>query len=265
MDYELDNRIALVTGAGRGNGRAIANLLGENGATVIVNDIEQEPASETAEAVRNAGGQATVITADVSDEAEVQAMFEEAEDQFGAVDLLVNNAGIGEGDRFRNKPGMEVWKRNMEVNLYSAIHCCTHALDGMLGQGYGKIVNVTSIHTKNGIGMSPQYDVSKFGVLGLTKTLALELGRDGIRVNAVAPGWVETRMTEGFDPQTRDQITELNPLGRFADPTEIAHAVAFLCSPASDYINGHELRVDGGQQPIDNWKHRYEDSETETE
>jgi 3-oxoacyl-[acyl-carrier protein] reductase len=265
MNYDVDDRVALVTGAGRGNGRAIAKLLGANGARVVVNDIDETAATETAEEIHDAGGQATGIGADVSDEAEVEAMFETATDRFDSVDLLVNNAGIGEGDRFRNKPQVDVWRRNLEVNLFSAVHCCTHALDGMLEQEYGKIVNVTSIHTKNGIGMSPQYDVSKFGLLGLTKTLALELGRDGIRVNAVAPGWVETRMTEGFDPQTREQITELNPLGRFADPTEIAHAVAFLCSPASDYVNGHELRVDGGQQPIDSWKHRYDTAENETE
>lgn len=259
MQYDVANRTALVTGAGRGNGREIAKMLADSGADVIVNDVDEKPATKTAKEIRDMSGDATVVTANVSDEAEVQAMFEEAEEQFGTVDILVNNAGIGKGDRFRNKPDMAIWRKNLEVNLYSAIHCCTHALNGMLKQGYGKIVNITSIHTKNGIGMSPQYDVSKFGVLGLTKTLALELARDGIRVNAVAPGWVETRMTETFDPQTREEISNLNPLGRFAQSEEVAHAVAFLCSPASDYINGHELRVDGGQQPIDSWKHRYDD------
>jgi 3-oxoacyl-[acyl-carrier protein] reductase len=106
--------------------------------------------------------------------------------------------------------------------------------------------------------MSPQYDVAKFSLLGLTKSLALELGREGVRVNAVAPGWVNTRLTEGFDPETREQIVDRNPLGRFADAEEIAEAIAFLCAPASDYVNGHELRVDGGQVPIDSWKHRYD-------
>jgi 3-oxoacyl-[acyl-carrier protein] reductase len=125
----------------------------------------------------------------------------------------------------------------------------------MVDRGYGKIINITSIHTKNAVGMSPEYDVGKFSLLGLTKSLALELGREGVRVNAVAPGWVNTRMTEGFSERTHEQIRDLNPLGRYAEPEEIAHAVHFLASPASDYVNGHELRVDGGQVPIDSWKH----------
>ncbi len=124
----------------------------------------------------------------------------------------------------------------------------------MVERGYGKIVNVTSIHTKNGVGMSPAYDVGKFSLLGLTKSLALELGREGVRVNAVAPGWVNTRMTEEFSDAVREQILDNNPLGRFADPEDVAEATTFLASPASDYINGHELRVDGGQVPIDSWR-----------
>lgn len=261
MEYDLDGRTALVTGAGRGNGREIAKTLADSGADIVVNDLNETPALRTTQEIEDQDDRAITITADVSDEAAVEAMFEKAATEFGSIDILVNNAGIGEGDRFRNEPDIDVWKQNIAVNLYSAIHCCKHALDGMLEQEYGKIVNITSIHTKNGIGMSPQYDVSKFGVLGLTKTLALELARDGIRVNAVAPGWTETRMTESFDSRTREQIVDQNPVGRFADATEIGHAVAFLCSPASDYINGHELRVDGGQQPIDSWKYRYDTPE----
>jgi 3-oxoacyl-[acyl-carrier protein] reductase len=260
MQVELADRTALVTGAGRGNGRAIAERLAANGASVVVNDRDPEPMVETVERIEDAGGAALGVPADVTDEDEVEAMVAEAAEELDTVDVLVNNAGIGRGDRFRNKPPLDLFEVNLDVNLKGAIRCTRHVLDGMLEQGYGKVVNVTSIHTKNGVGMSPQYDVSKFAALGLTKTLALELGRDGIRVNAVAPGWVETRMTADFDPATREQITDLNPLGRFAQSEEIAEAVCFLAAPASDYVNGQELRVDGGQVPIDNWKHRYEDA-----
>jgi 3-oxoacyl-[acyl-carrier protein] reductase len=254
MEYDLADRTALVTGAGRGNGEQIAKLLAANGASVVINDLDREPAVETVEDIEADGGEATAIAADISDTQAVDEMFETAEDRFGAVDTLVNNAGVGKVQKFTEKPDDTLLDLNLDTHLKGAYHCTRAALDGMMEQGYGNVVNITSIHTKNGIGMSPQYDIGKFSLLGLTKTLALELGREGIRVNAVAPGWVETRMTETFDERTRDQIIDLNPLERFAEPEEIAHAVAFLVSPAADYINGHELRVDGGQQTIDNYK-----------
>ncbi|MWG33820.1 SDR family NAD(P)-dependent oxidoreductase [Halomarina oriensis] len=260
MQTDLSDSVALVTGAGRGNGRAIAERLATNGASVVVNDLDSGPAEETVERIDERSGEAIGIACDVSDESAVQAMVERGTDQFGTIDIVVNNAGVGQGDRFRNEPDDTFWNLNLDTHLRGAIYCTKHALDGMVEQGYGKVVNITSIHTKNGVGMSPQYDVAKFALLGLTKTLALELGRDGIRVNAVAPGWTDTRMTADFEAATREQILDLNPLGRFARSAEIADAVQFLCAPASDYVNGHELRVDGGQQPIDNWKHRYGDA-----
>jgi len=260
VKLDLDDTLALVTGAGRGNGRETAIKLAGSGASVAVNDIESGPADETAEIIREAGSEAHPVVADVSDEAEVEAMFDEVEETLGTVDALVNNAGIAQGDRFLHKPDGPSFQRILDVHLFGSINCTRAAIDGMVEQGYGKVVNLTSIHTKNGIGMSPQYDVAKFGLLGLTKTLALDLGREGIRVNAVAPGFVNTRLTEGFEPETREHILDQNPLRRFAEPEEIANTIAFLCSPASDYINGHELRVDGGQAPIDSWKHRYDDA-----
>jgi 3-oxoacyl-[acyl-carrier protein] reductase len=197
MDLDLSDRTALVTGAGRGNGRATARSLADHGASVVVNDLDEAAAEETRERIQEAGGEVIAVPADVSDRDEVAAMVE---------------------------------------------------------HGYGKVVNVTSIHTAGGVGMSSQYVVGKYALLGLTKSLAKELGREGVRVNAVAPGWVDTRMTEGFTEAVREQITELNPLGRFARPEDVADAITFLAAPASDYVNGHELRVDGGQAPIDSWR-----------
>jgi 3-oxoacyl-[acyl-carrier protein] reductase len=255
MEYELQNRTALVTGAGRGNGKAIATELAESGADVLVNDIDQDVAEETANDLRERGADAIGVAADVSDDAEVEAMVETAADELGTVDIVVNNAGVVEVEKFQDEPDDDIWQFQLDVHLYGAIHCTKHALDGMLEQGDGRVINITSIHTKNGIGLSPQYDVAKFALLGLTKTLALELGPEGITVNAVAPGWVNTRNTEVYTDRTREQITDLNPMGRFAEPEEIGHAVAFLASPGAAYVNGHEFRVDGGQQPIDRWKY----------
>ena len=255
MDLDITDRVALVTGAGRGNGKAIATELAANGATVVVNDLEETPATETAEEIREAGGDAIALTADVSDEDAVKAMVEEAVEAVGTIDILVNNAGVGQAGPFLSREDNDRFQLNLDTHLWGSIHCTDAVVDDMLEQGYGKIVNITSIHTKNGVGMSPEYDVGKYSLLGLTKSLALELGREGVRVNAVAPGWVDTRMVEGFSEETVEQIVDLNPLERFAEPEEIADAVMFLASPASDYVNGHELRVDGGQVPIDSWKY----------
>ncbi|SFR91297.1 3-oxoacyl-[acyl-carrier-protein] reductase [Halomicrobium zhouii] len=255
MDIDVSDRVALVTGAGRGNGKAIAEELAANGATVVVNDLEDGPAQSTAESIRDAGGEAIALTADVSDKEAVESMVAEAVDEVGTIDVLVNNAGVGQSGPFLSRDSDELFELNLDTHLWGSIHCTEAVVDGMVEQGYGKIVNITSIHTKNGVGMSPEYDVGKFSLLGLTKSLALELGREGVRVNAVAPGWVDTRMTDGFSEKTTEQIVDLNPLDRFAQPEEIADAVMFLAAPASDYVNGHELRVDGGQVPIDSWKH----------
>lgn len=254
MKVDLTDSVAIVTGAGRGNGRAIARALAENGAAVVVNDIDEGPAETTAQLIREEGGKAHAIAADVSDESAVKDMVTEAEETFGTVSILVNNAGVSDAEAFVSKPDDELWELNLDTNLWGAIYCSKHTFEGMIEEEYGKIINITSIHTKGGVGFSPQYDVGKYSLLGFTKTMAMELGRFGIRVNAVAPGHTNTRMTEDFSEARREQITDLNPLGRFAESEEIADAVAFLASPASDYINGHELRVDGGQRAIDAFK-----------
>jgi len=258
METDLSGQTALVTGAGRGNGRATALELARHGADVIVNDLDGDVAEETAADIRELGVDAVGVAADVSDEDEVEAMVEEGTSELDDVDILVNNAGVGQAGPFTGDDVEALRDRfqlNLDVHLWGSINCTLACVDPMIEQGYGKIINITSIHTKNGVGMSPEYDVGKFSLLGLTKSLALELGREGIRVNAVAPGWVDTRMTEGFTEETAQQILDLNPLGTYAQPEDIANAVTFLATPAADYINGDELRVDGGQVPIDSWKY----------
>jgi 3-oxoacyl-[acyl-carrier protein] reductase len=254
MQLDLTGRTALVTGSGRGMGKATAMELAENGADIVVNDIDDEVAEETAAEIADLGVDTVGIPADVSDEAAVQAMVETATEELGQIDILVNNAGVGDAGPFLDEQYDDTFELNLDVHLYGALNCTRAVVDGMVEEGYGKIVNFTSIHTKNGVGMSPAYDVGKYSLLGLTKSLALELGREGVRVNAVAPGWANTRMVEGFSDAVTEQIIDNNPLGRFAEPEDVAQAVAFLAAPASDYVNGHELRVDGGQVPIDSWR-----------
>jgi 3-oxoacyl-[acyl-carrier protein] reductase len=254
MDFDLTGQTALVSGAGRGMGKETAKELARNGANVAVNDLDGNVAEETADVIRDHGVDAVGLPADVSDGGEVAAMVETASEELGTVDILVNNAGVGDAGPFLDEQYDHTFDLNLDVHLHGALNCTREVVDGMVEQGYGKIINFTSIHTKNGMGMSPAYDVAKYALLGLTKSLALELGREGVRVNAVAPGWANTRLTEEFSDAVTEQILESNPLGRFAEPDEVASAVAFLASPASDYVNGHELRVDGGQVPIDSWR-----------
>lgn len=254
MQCDLEGRTALISGSGRGMGKASAKKLAESGANVVINDIDADVATETAAEIREFGVEAIGIPADVSDEAEVEAMVETATEELGPIDILVNNAGVGDAGPFLDEENDDTFDLNLDVHLYGSLNCTRAVIDGMVDQGYGKIVNITSIHTKNAVGMSPAYDVGKFSLLGLTKSLALELGREGVRVNAVAPGWVNTRMTEGFSDAVRQQILDNNPLDRLAEPEDIAEAVTFLAAPTSDYINGHELRVDGGQVSIDSWR-----------
>lgn len=254
MQFDLTDRTVLITGGGRGMGKEAATKFAQNGADVVVNDLDAEVAESTAAELRESGSDAIGICADVSDDAEVAAMVETATEELGTVDVLLNNAGVGDAGPFLDEQYDDTFELNLDVHLRGALNCTREVVDGMVEQGYGKIINTTSIHTKNAVGMSPAYDVGKFSLLGLTKSLALELGREGIRVNAVAPGWTDTRMTDEFSDAVTDQILDNNPLGRFADPEDVANAMLFLASPASDYINGHELRIDGGQVPIDSWR-----------
>lgn len=254
MQCDLTGQTALISGSGRGMGKASAKKLARNGAHVVVNDVDAAVAKKTASEIQKQGGESIGIAADVSDEVEVEAMIETVNERFGTVDILVNNAGVGDAGPFLDEENDDTFDLNLDIHLRGSVNCTRAVVDGMVEQGYGKIINITSIHTKNGVGMSPAYDVGKYSLLGLTKSLALELGRDGVRVNAVAPGWVNTRMTAEFSEAVRQQILDNNPLGRLAEPEDIAEAVTFLAAPASDYINGHELRVDGGQVPIDSWR-----------
>ena len=243
---KLEGKIALVTGGGRGIGRAICLELAARGATVIVNyNRSGAAAAEVVAQVEKAGGAAQGVQADVSDTEQVTAMFKAIVSDFGAIDILVNNAGMTRDNVIMMmKP--EDFDAVIETNLRSCWLCCKTAARTMMRKRSGSIINITSVVGIAGNGGQTNYAASKAGIIGLTKSLAKEVAARGIRVNAVAPGFVETDMTADLSDDIREKAIEAIPLGRMGATRDIAKAVAFLASDEADYITGQTLVVDGG-------------------
>jgi NAD(P)-dependent dehydrogenase (short-subunit alcohol dehydrogenase family) len=249
----LAGKTAVVTGAGAGIGEAIARLFAQAGANVVIADIVADGAERVAASIREAGGQAHTVVADVSQEDQVAAMFEQAAAAFGQLDVLVNNAAI-----FPKKPFLEVdsvfWDRLHSVNLRGTFLCLRDAIKRMKAQGTGgSIVNISSVSSMQAVVYhNATYNASKAGVNSLTKTTALEFAADGIRVNAVLPGGVPTPGAKSASATIELKGPILSPgrvpLGRMGDPDDIAMAALFFASPASRYITGQLLAVDGGFQ-----------------
>ncbi|HYT29635.1 MAG TPA: glucose 1-dehydrogenase [Actinomycetota bacterium] len=262
----LDGRVAVITGSGRGIGRATAVRFAEEGAAVVVNDVDPDPANETAEAVRGAGGRALVSTENTVNLAEAEAMMAAAAAEFGTVDIVVNNAGITRDKTIHNMDD-DVWQFVLDVNLKTAFHTTKAAMPYLresakkekMEQGqpayHRKIAFTTSTAFLLGNAGQANYTAAKGGVVGLTRTLARELGPFHINVNAVAPGFIETRLTQakqegedlGIPESMRQMALMLISLGRYGKPEDVANAHLFLASPESDYITGVILPVSGGQ------------------
>ena len=242
---ELAGKVALVTGGSRGIGAAIARRLARRGARVIVNYLEDEARVNRADAERLAAEikAAALIAADVGDDAMVLAMFDKITLDFGSLDILINNAGILR-DRTIKKMTDYEWESVLRVNLSGAFHCIHHAIP--LLRPASRIVNISSVNALVGLFGTANYASAKAGLLALTKTAARELARDGTTVNAVAPGFVATEMTRGMPAEVTQNLLKQIPLARMAGVDDIAHAVAFLCSPESGYITGQVLHVNGG-------------------
>jgi 3-oxoacyl-[acyl-carrier protein] reductase len=269
----LEGKVALVTGAGSGIGRAMAMLFAKEGARVVVNDVNGEAARATVDAMGTARGQSYAHQTDVSNSAAVRSTFEELQSRLGGLDVLVNNAGIGEtGDRREeiNQKGEaqlrelmfggwvqshwdvttslsdEEWHTMMNVHLGGTFFCTREALKMMAAKNRGSIINVSSVAGLSGIPFAPHYGAAKGGILGFTRSVALEVASRNIRVNAICPGWIETPMTQNFTPFVKMAITARIPAMRWGQPEEIAATALFLASDESAYYTGQWLSPNGG-------------------
>ncbi|UCH87965.1 MAG: 3-oxoacyl-ACP reductase FabG [Thermoplasmata archaeon] len=240
----LENKVALITGGGSGIGEAVVKLFASEGAKVVIADINIEQAEKVAGEVTGSGGEALAVKVDISNKSEVEKMVADAKEKFGKIDILINNAGINR-DAFAVKMREEQWDSVVDINLKGTFLCCQAVQSVMAEQGGGKIVNTSSIGALGNMGQA-NYAASKAGIIGLTKTLALEFARGKIYVNCIAPGATKTPMTEGIPPDIAEKIAKKIPLRRFAEPEEIAKAHLFLASSESDYITGQVIFVDGG-------------------
>ena len=241
----LKEKIALVTGAGRGIGEMIALILASEGADIVVNDIDHISAENTAQKIRSIGRKALVHTADIAVGKDVEEMFEQAKNKFGTIDILINNAGITRDNLLLNMTEKE-WDLVMDINLKGVFNCTQQAAAIMKEQNFGKIVNLTSVSAQLGNVGQVNYTASKAGVIGMTKTLAKELARFNINVNAVAPGFIDTPMTENIPDTMKKEILQSIPLGRPGTPEDVAKVVKFLCTEDSAYMTGQVISCNGG-------------------
>jgi 3-oxoacyl-[acyl-carrier protein] reductase len=241
----LAGRVALVTGAAQGIGRAIALALAEVGADIVGGDVKLEPLEAVKKEIEALGRKALALRLDVSDPASVKQAVDEALAAWGKIDILVNNAGITKDNLLlRMRP--EDWDLVLKINLDGAFHCIRTVLPGMVKQRYGRIINIASVVAQAGNAGQANYISSKAGLIGLTKAVASEVGSRNITVNAVAPGFIATAMTENLPEPVKQRMLGLIPLGRMGTDRDIACGVRFLASEEAGYITGHVLNINGG-------------------
>lgn len=244
-------KVALVTGGGSGIGRATSLALARQGASIVVADVEQRGGAETVAQIQANGGAATFVRADVTKSSDVAAMTRLAMTTYGRLDYGINNAGVSTvgGAPNLHEVDDEAWDRVIDINLNGVFRCMKHQLAAMLPQGGGVIVNVASILGLVGTTSNGAYVASKHGVVGLTRAAALSYAPQGIRINAVCPGYIHTPMTDPLFDQNAERlahITALHPLGRLGQPDEIAEMIVWLCSDAASFVTGQAFAVDGG-------------------
>jgi len=251
MAGSLEGKTALVTGGGSGIGRAASLAYAKEGARVVVADVNVEGGEETVLMIKEAGGEAILVHADVSKPKDTQAMVDQAVEAFGSLDCAFNNAGIGGGrDRLLTADYLEEdWDRVISINLKGVWLCMKAEIPQMLKQGGGAIVNTASIAGLVGLTGTIAYVAAKHGVTGLTKAAAMEYAKSGIRVNAVCPGYIQTPLVQGIFDRIegyRERVAARHPMDRLGEPEEIAQAVVWLSSDAASFVTGHNMPVDGG-------------------
>lgn len=247
MAGRLEGKVALVTGGSSGIGKATALAFAKEGAKVVVAARRIKESEETVTAIREGGGEAIFVQTDVSQATEVKGMVDAAVETYGRLDCAFNNAGVG-GTGPIHEFLEEEWDRTISINLKGVWLCLKYEIAQMLKQGRGAIVNNSSVAGLIGAANMSAYIASKHGVVGLTKSVALEVAKQGIRVNAVCPGYIHTPMIQARldDPARKERIIALEPIGRVGDPEEAAEAVVWLCSDAASFVTGHAMPVDGG-------------------
>ena len=238
-------RVALVTGASQGIGRACALALAEGGAAVALMARNEEKLAAVAKEIEAKGGQAAAFRMDVGNEDEVKAGVKSALERFGKIEILVNNAGVTK-DTLLLRMKRSDWESVIQTNLSGAFFCTQAAIGAMLKQRWGRIINISSVFGQTGQAGQANYAASKAGLIGFTMAVAREVASRNITVNAVAPGYIETAMTEGLTPEMKSKVHEMIPLGRPGTDMDVAHAVRFLASDEAGYITGHVLKVNGG-------------------
>lgn len=242
----LTGKVAIVTGGASGIGRATAVLFAREGAKVVIADYNPTGGQETLAMIKEEGGEATFIETDVSKPEDVERMVEETIKIYGRLDILFNNAGVAETAKV-TEASLKHWERVLAINLWGVFLGCKYAIPKMIESGGGSIINTASIAAEVGFNETAAYVASKHGVVGLTKTIALDYAADGIRANTVCPGVIRTPMVmEGLDEAAREYVVSFHPLGRMGEPEEVAEAVLFLASERSSFITGTCLFVDGG-------------------
>jgi 3-oxoacyl-[acyl-carrier protein] reductase len=241
----VTGRVALITGASQGIGRACALALAEGGAAIALAARNQEKLTQVAHEIESKGGQAAIFPMDVGNEEEVKAAVKSGVERFGKIDILVNNAGVTK-DTLLMRMKRGDWDSVIQTNLSGAFYCTQAVIGSMLKQRWGRIINITSVFGQTGQAGQANYSASKAGLIGFTMAMAREVASRSITVNAVAPGYVETAMTQSLSDDLKAKVNEMIPLGRAGTDMEVAHAVRFLASEEASYITGHVLKVNGG-------------------